>query len=466
MHLELTNIMEGSTKKNEFKKKTDIVGQNFAGYLHANRQGHAFSIQQCEETGYESKEISQNRSNSNDKPNSFESNDIKANKIDNDNKNNNNKMSDADCGNVSNDNNDNENTRQDRTVTTPDSGQEGSDSKASCVDGCVKGFRPGASTEATVNAKLSQVRNLGMPESDNISDEDKRKILAKLNGDKRQDITSAKSNEFTQMIEQVINQVKENEGNEKQLVDIKLGAKVIDKATMPGQGVSHLSAQKVIFETGLAEHFVRALTDEFKKIASDAKTDDNVKLDNISHMTNNNSNMKGAGNSPVGKDALSSNLTSVINKNADVSEALNKALQIIKANVGLRHSRLTVHLNPPDLGKMRIDIKLVNNNLHLNIVTDTAGAKEILTNRADVLRMTLERQHINIMKFEVAARQQTGNTHQSFEQYHEQGQHAGNGGEFAGNQQFEDEKQNQQHEHLDKDDDIAIDTDELMNMVA
>ncbi len=437
-----------SSEKIESKKKIDSNEQDFMGYLQANQQ------QQTEKPIEHHSVDGQNKST--DKSLSVKEDNPVSNDDDNNITNVSYNISESEDKVADK----SETSRQDQTTQKPDSGQDGLDSKADCVDGCVKGFRPGASTEAAVNADLSKLQKTAKTEKITVADQKgKTEKESKTIGDSK---IESELSKFTQMIEQIAKQINADSNTDNPKQSIKLGAKIIDRPNNLMPANSHLPMQKIVFETGLAEHFVRLITDEFDKLQAKQSS---VKSDNSPIVNDGGINVKSASPSSSSLSASSANSqsASIVLDHDNIPETLNRALNIIRSNVGLRQSRLTVHLNPPDLGRMRIDIKLVDSNLRVNIVTETIQARHILADRLDTLRTALERQNINIVRFDIATRQHTNNLNQSFNQYYEQEHNGNNGESFSENYHHEQEREEQpDRSNTDTEEQIE----DIANMVA
>jgi len=74
----------------------------------------------------------------------------------------------------------------------------------------------------------------------------------------------------------------------------------------------------------------------------------------------------------------------------------------IRANIGQRESTARLQLNPPELGRVRIDVRLVHQRMELQIRTQTAEARETLGGRLDGLRQALAQHGITVDRIELA----------------------------------------------------------------
>ena len=282
----------------------------------------------------------------------------------------------------------------------PDSGQGRTVVSPMSVDGRENGVHPGASTEATVSAPstdgignhaASPVQKNANPQVQVHSPEteaavDVSPLLAKLlpDGLEQQQALDAAP-------------MPQSSGD-----DVKVSARVISARSAASVDWFALAERGVVFETGLAEQIVRALTDDFR----DLRVDDSA----------NASAAKVSGPAPsTGSPNVTQTQGSVLNQSlqamlspADDSEAsggtLGRLMNVLRNNIGQRHSQLTVQLEPPELGRMRIDVRLTDNHMRLNISTETEQARQMITQRFDVLRSALENQGITVSRFDVQTR--------------------------------------------------------------
>ena len=92
---------------------------------------------------------------------------------------------------------------------------------------------------------------------------------------------------------------------------------------------------------------------------------------------------------------------------SDSPESLQRArfaqlVKSIRLNVGAKSSSATIRLNPPELGRMKINVRLVGHSLCVKVDTSTAHARELITARAHELVAALREQGIGVERFEVA----------------------------------------------------------------
>lgn len=77
---------------------------------------------------------------------------------------------------------------------------------------------------------------------------------------------------------------------------------------------------------------------------------------------------------------------------------------------GTRLSSARIHLNPPSLGRVMVDVEMRGDSLRLNVVTETDAARELVEARATQLRAALEQVGISIEDFSVTIERPDGQT--------------------------------------------------------
>jgi hypothetical protein len=76
-------------------------------------------------------------------------------------------------------------------------------------------------------------------------------------------------------------------------------------------------------------------------------------------------------------------------------------------------------LDPPDLGRVRIDIRLKNDALFLQVETETAAGRNLLNSRLSELRDALQQHGIHMERANVQLRDAVPDTPQTREQQHQ-----------------------------------------------
>lgn len=75
----------------------------------------------------------------------------------------------------------------------------------------------------------------------------------------------------------------------------------------------------------------------------------------------------------------------------------------IRLQTGSRRSSARMHLNPPELGRVLIDVRMEAERLHVDVRTETAEAARLMHDRAAQLRTALAQSGIIVERFEVDA---------------------------------------------------------------
>jgi hypothetical protein len=86
---------------------------------------------------------------------------------------------------------------------------------------------------------------------------------------------------------------------------------------------------------------------------------------------------------------------------AAARSAFDRLVRSIRLRTGTHHSSARLHLDPPELGRMLVDIRLAGDELRIDVRTETSQARELLYERAAQLRAALEQHGIQVGRFEV-----------------------------------------------------------------
>jgi flagellar hook-length control protein FliK len=263
----------------------------------------------------------------------------------------------------------------------PDSGTGQAVESAKSVDGSEKGVPPGASTEATVSAQNSDPDIVATGESSAIDEKGLIKLIQRL-----------------------------QQSNEELPADVKEPSPEINQ-TIKARIISHepnmslLAERGVVFQTGLAEQIIRLLTNKFDELKAATLSDGNGEKSTVLPV--------GAGVNEMGSKAVGPSLGQLLDGTmnrsqaapmADQSGSIDRIVNVIRSNLGQRFNQLTIQLDPPELGRLRIDIRLAGTQLRVNITTETASAQTVISERFALLREALEKQGITINRFEVQMR--------------------------------------------------------------
>ncbi|MBN1489511.1 MAG: flagellar hook-length control protein FliK [Phycisphaerae bacterium] len=96
---------------------------------------------------------------------------------------------------------------------------------------------------------------------------------------------------------------------------------------------------------------------------------------------------------------------------ADAARNMERMVEVVRANVGLRNSSITLRLDPPELGQIRLEAQLRGQMLSIRVEAETLAAREMLQSRAGTLRTALEQHGITIERFEIEPRPPAPPTH-------------------------------------------------------
>ncbi len=97
-------------------------------------------------------------------------------------------------------------------------------------------------------------------------------------------------------------------------------------------------------------------------------------------------------------------------------ENIDRIVRVLRAHVGDRESQVRIQLDPPELGRVRIDIRMRDDVLLLNVETDTAAGRDLLKSRLTELREALQQQGIVVERANVELREAVQEAPQNREQ--------------------------------------------------
>jgi hypothetical protein len=84
---------------------------------------------------------------------------------------------------------------------------------------------------------------------------------------------------------------------------------------------------------------------------------------------------------------------------------VNRIVQVLRAHVGQHTSQVSIQLDPPHLGQIRIDLTMRDDALSLGIQTETETGRQLVTSRLDELRAALQRHGIVVERANVQMRE-------------------------------------------------------------
>jgi len=79
-----------------------------------------------------------------------------------------------------------------------------------------------------------------------------------------------------------------------------------------------------------------------------------------------------------------------------------KLVRMIRTHTGPQKSSAILHLNPPELGRMRVNVSLEKSQLTLSVHTESSHAKHVIAERMDLLRQSLDQHGVAIERFDVS----------------------------------------------------------------
>lgn len=92
-------------------------------------------------------------------------------------------------------------------------------------------------------------------------------------------------------------------------------------------------------------------------------------------------------------------------KASEVSRSpFDELVRSIRLQTGARRSSARMQLEPPELGRLYISIRVEGEQLRIDVRTETAAARELLSGRAEQLTAALEKHGIHVERFEVTTR--------------------------------------------------------------
>ena len=90
--------------------------------------------------------------------------------------------------------------------------------------------------------------------------------------------------------------------------------------------------------------------------------------------------------------------------NLDDSRSVTELVRIVRSHIGSRHSTMILRLDPPELGQLRIDVRMHDQMLTLRLEAQTLAGHEALQGRLTDLRTALEQHGIQLNQVEVEFR--------------------------------------------------------------
>jgi len=94
------------------------------------------------------------------------------------------------------------------------------------------------------------------------------------------------------------------------------------------------------------------------------------------------------------------------------AESIEKLARVLRSQLGTRNSTMTLRLDPPELGSLRVEVRMQDQTLTLKIQADTQAGQNALHSRLDTLRQALEQQGVRVEQMTVEYRPQAGDSTQ------------------------------------------------------
>ena len=107
-----------------------------------------------------------------------------------------------------------------------------------------------------------------------------------------------------------------------------------------------------------------------------------------------------AGSRKPSSAADSENTKKPTSENIRRSE-FNRLINQVRLNRGTKTSSATIRLDPPEMGKLKVDVRMVEDVLSVRIETAKPEARQVLQERAGELLAALKEHRIEVDKFEV-----------------------------------------------------------------
>ena len=92
-------------------------------------------------------------------------------------------------------------------------------------------------------------------------------------------------------------------------------------------------------------------------------------------------------------------------------ESVQELARVVRSNLGSRHASMTLRLDPPELGTVRIDVRMNNQALTLHIEAQTEAGRDALQSRLSDLKQALEQHGVRVERAEVELRPPTPTSH-------------------------------------------------------
>jgi flagellar hook-length control protein FliK len=85
------------------------------------------------------------------------------------------------------------------------------------------------------------------------------------------------------------------------------------------------------------------------------------------------------------------------------SKPFEDIIRSMRVRSGLRNSSARVRLEPPELGRILVEVRMVRDALRIDVRTETDAAREVVRGRAAQLRAALEQHGLFVEHFDVTS---------------------------------------------------------------
>ena len=154
--------------------------------------------------------------------------------------------------------------------------------------------------------------------------------------------------------------------------------------------------------TGVAQDFVQAST--AIKAAEGSAKPGGVTLDFQNVLTQTSKSQAAGPTSDTGQSATSGKGVLPETIKLAGAESVEQLARVVRSNLGDRHASMVLRLDPPELGQLRVDVRMHDQVLLLRFQAETQAGHDALQTRLTDLRAALEQHGIHLDRVEVEFR--------------------------------------------------------------
>lgn len=92
------------------------------------------------------------------------------------------------------------------------------------------------------------------------------------------------------------------------------------------------------------------------------------------------------------------------NVSLDRPQGAEELARVVRAQVGSKHSSMTLRLDPPELGRVRVDVRMHNDIMSVRFQADSQAGHDAIQGRLRELTGALEQQGVRLDRVEVEFR--------------------------------------------------------------